>query len=142
MNRLIFFLIITSFISCEKTTDYKRIIQNDSDYDIWIINPYYRALDSTNTFTECREIVLDSIAVARKTSYVLEVVNTNRSVDFHADCPFICLDTLETRIHNRDSLRLNINLYPSDSNWVYTVFQEGEKGSCECRLIITNSSIE
>lgn len=124
-------------MSCEPTIEYKRIIQNDSDYDIWVKNPYYAG----GFVTSCRNIVLDSIPIARKTSYTLEVESSYRSVDFYADCPFVCLDTFNTRIHNRDTLSLNINLYPFDSAWEYKVIQAGDNGACECRAIITNANI-
>lgn len=137
MKLLLFTLVLISFMSCEPTVEYKRIIQNDSDYDIWIMNPYFTG----NFETSCRNILLDSVAIARKTSYTLEVQTSYRSTDFFNDCPFICLDTLNTRIHNRDTLSLRTELYPSDPKWEYKALQAGDNGACECRLVITNSDI-
>jgi hypothetical protein len=137
------FLAIISFLvffsSCEPNVQYKRIIQNDSDYDIWVLNPSH--IPNVTSASNCAAFEFDSISVARKTSYTIEVATINQLVDFFSDCPMLCLDTLESNIHNQDSLELNKSLYSTNPDWEYTVFQAGNNGDCECRLIITNDDI-
>lgn len=138
MKFLIFVCFLVSLASCEPNVEYKRIIQNDSDYDIWIINPFGGPPSNSS---DCRRVTFDSIAIARKTSYSIEGGTVNQSVDFFSNCPILCLDTLNSRVHNRDSLELSISLYPTNSDWKYAVLQPGDNGACECRLIISNSDI-
>lgn len=139
MKFLAIMIFLVFFSSCDTNVTYKRIIQNDSDYDIWVINPSH--IPNATSASNCGAFEFDSISIARKTSYTIEGATTDQSVGFFSDCPIFCLDTLESRIHNQDSLALNKSLYSTNSDWEYTVFQAGHNGACECRLIVNNDDI-
>ncbi len=127
----LFFLLI----SCDPSVDCKRIITNNSNQDIWLIN-----LDTAfcNTF--------DSILVVRNTSYVLDVDHDiGGSLRQYEDCQYYpiayCMDSLGTSIATDSSLSLSFPL-TLDANWIYQVIKPGKNGSCECRLNITDADLQ
>jgi hypothetical protein len=134
----LFALLFLLFNCTPPSISYERIIENNSSYDIWLINP--------NSTTNCNGFIgigfQDSILVPSNTRRVLEFSSErNASVNDYTSCPFICLDSMNTRISNHDSLSLTSSLEASNTNWEYRVLQSGESGSCECEFTITDTDI-
>jgi hypothetical protein len=133
MRIFCFFALIFLLSNCTTSVSYERVIQNDSSYDIWIINP--------NVSDNCPVFFQDSILVFSNTSQVLEFTTENNGdVSDFSDCPSVCLDNLGSRINNHDSLSLAVSLQATSNNWLYAL-QPGESGSCECELTITDAGI-
>jgi hypothetical protein len=140
MKVLCLFALLFLLFNCSPpSVTYKRTINNNSSYDIWLINP--------DTVANCvGGLVLitiqDSILVPSNTSRTFESSEErNASVNDYAGCPVLCLDTINTRISDHDSLNLIAPLESTNSNWQYTVLNPGESGSCECQLSITDADI-
>jgi hypothetical protein len=139
MRVLCFFALLFLLFNCSPpSVSYERIIENNSSYDIWIINP-----DTTRNCTGFSDIAFqDSVLIPSNTRRTLEYTSErNTAVSDYVDCPSLCLQTLDSRISNHDSLSLTASLEATNSNWQYTVLQPGESGSCECELTITDADI-
>jgi hypothetical protein len=139
MRILCFFALLFLLFNCSPpSVSYERIIENNSSYDIWLIN--------TNTTMNCNAFVdisfQDSILIPSNTRRIVESSSErNGSVGDYSDCPFICVDSINTMISNHDSLSLTAPLEASNANWQFTVLQPGESGSCKCELTITDADI-
>lgn len=125
-------------VSCDKDrlVHYQRVVINQSDYDIWLVHP--------DTLNACN---FDSVLIASKTEYELERFDppqrTRQSVDDYKDCPFVCMDSLTSRISGHDSLQLNVSTRGGTSSWVYSrgITGLGQNGTCACYLTIDNTDI-
>ena len=137
MRVLCFFALLFLLFNCSPpSVSYERIIENNSSYDIWVINP----TTNCDGFSEIG--FQDSILVLSNTRQVLELTTENNGdVSNFSDCPSVCLDNIDSRINNHDSLGLAASLQATNNNWQYTVLQPGESGSCECELTITDAGI-
>jgi hypothetical protein len=138
MRILCLFALLFLLFNCSPpSVSYERIIENNSSYDIWVINP---APIDCEVISEIG--FQDSILVLSNTRRVIESFRENSvAVRHYADCPFLCLQTLDSRISNHDSLSLTASLQATNSNWQYTVLEPGDYGSCECELTITDADI-
>ena len=141
MKFLSIFAILFLLVSCDRDrlVSYNRIIDNYSSYDIWFIVP-----NNTNICD------FDSILVPSNTEYTLEGFNSpqnsNISVFEYEDCPFICIDSLNSKISNHDSLHLDITIGATSLNWQYIRGRGnsilGPDGQCDCLLYITDNDIK
>lgn len=132
MKAFCFFILLFLLYNCTPPSiTYNRIIENNSNYDIWLSN--------SNFSTGC---IQDSVLVPSNTQYILDFsLDRNASVNDYTDCPMVCIDTVNTRISDHDSLNLAFPLESTNTNWQYRVIQSGESGECECRLTITDADI-
>lgn len=113
------------------SSSYLRIIENNSSYDIWIID--------TNSTSNCNA---DSLLIsANGTSIVDGIFDRNSNVNNYRNCPIICFEAVSARISNHDSLSLDLNLESTSSNWTYRVIQSGQSEECDCKLTITDADI-
>lgn len=137
-NLCLFALLFLLFNCSPPNVSYERIFENNSSYDIWLINP-----SATANCTDFTDIGFqDSVLVPSNTSKVIESsYDRNASVSDYADCPSLCLGVVSSRISNHDSLSLNASLEDSNTDWAYRVINSGESGSCECQLTITDADI-
>lgn len=125
---LIFFL---ALVSCDPSVNYTKIIDNKSDYDLWLID--------SNEWVGFQ----DSILIPHHSSYtLLQYEDIGGNVSSFENCSFYIedIDSITTRIDGADSLALS---FPINQNapWKYSVIKTGRNGSCECRLLITNSDV-
>jgi hypothetical protein len=141
MKFLSFFVVLFLLVSCDRDrlTSYNRIIDNDSSYDVWFISP---------SFTNSCDF--DSVLIPRDTEYILEgfnsAENSNISVFEYENCPSICIDSLNSKISNHDSLHLDITIGATSLNWQYIRGRGnsilGPDGQCDCLLYITDNDIK
>jgi len=150
---LSFILLLFLLVGCDiplfnpgQLTSYTRSIDNYSSHDIWLINP--------NVTGNCDSSTFDSILVISGTRYEVEILsntdasrNPNLLKEDYEDCPSICLDSLNARIHGHNSLKLNISLREINPEWVYYDEVGGmaplqfSSGGCACLLVITDDDI-
>lgn len=139
MKILCLFALLFLLFNCSPpSVSYERIIENNSSYDIWLINPNVTA--NCTGFTNIG--FQDSVLVPSNTSRIIESSSErNASVSDYDACPSLCLDVINSRISNHDSLNLTVSLESTNTNWAYRVIQSGESGSCECQLTLTDADI-
>lgn len=131
MRLFTFLLLSLGLMSCDPSVSYTKTIDNHSSYDIWLIDPNEGA-----TFQ-------DSILIPHNSSYKLfyyEDIGGN--VSLFENCTYYPedIDSISTRIDGFDSLDLDFAINPT-ANWEYSIIKPGRNGSCECRLLITNTDI-
>ena len=135
MTRKNFFFLLLSIAiigsSCDPGVQYKRIIQNNSGYDLKIY-VYNDTLKSCNYFYDN-----DSFLVANKSETVLATGSKLGHAAEFENCES-CADSIISKVVGNDTMRLTINLN-DPSFWNFKNFH---KGVCECRLIITNDDIK
>ena len=120
--------------SCEPSTTYRRIIDNESDKDIWIY---------TNDTTPGVYLFQDSVLIPAKSDFTYMDITLISSVSEYSDCPTFGSD-LSHRIDDNDSLGLTKDL---NEEWNYIFEKQLEKkigggGECSCTIHIKNSDIE
>ncbi|BDS11181.1 hypothetical protein [Aureispira anguillae] len=136
----LFYLIGAFFllVSCDPSVTYTKVIENNSDHDIWLINR-----DSTLSCVELR----DSVLLSSHSIFELHIESDiGGSLRSYESCPlsvseWICpIDTIDTRIDGIDSLNVAFTI-EENSNWQYSITKPGQNGKCECRLVINQGDI-
>lgn len=132
----ILFLLIVYLISCSASCDnsisYNKVVQNDSDYDIWVI--------MTSIYSETDSILITSLSeISIFNSWDISMYSDYENCRY----PFVSLDSLSTRVNGNDTLNLNVDLN-DNSIWIYNKLKKayGDPDECECRFIITNDLIK
>lgn len=110
---------------------YNQVIQNDSDYDVWI--RVYERTDSASTVF----FTVDSFFIARKSETIILERNGHKNMAQFSPCKMY-LDSISGRAADT-TLVLDLNLN-SDSNYVFNEVDKNKKGggTCECRAIFKN----
>lgn len=132
---LSFLTLIFALSSCDPEVQYTQIVQNDSNYSIWII-----ANDSSQV--QGYKYEKDSFLILRNSERLLfEITGLGGTSDFE-NCD-IYADSLTSRIDDDDTLNLTIDLN-KNSNWTFKILKNyiGRGGICECRLIINNGMVK
>ncbi len=118
--------------SCEPNGRFERIIVNQSSHDIWI-----------KTDTEIYHTFIQDSIVIEKNSYAVVAKTSERhGVSGFSECGFP-EGALTYGVLTSDTLHIQKNLNAS-ANWTFSIIEEHFKGSgtCECRLLITDSDIK
>ncbi|MGV3610817.1 MAG: hypothetical protein ACO1N0_07710 [Fluviicola sp.] len=118
--------------SCkDPSVKYNQVIQNDSDYDVWI--RVYERTDSAATVF----FTVDSFFVAKKSEVIILERNGHKSMDQFQPCRMY-VDSIGGRAADT-LLFVNRNLN-ADTNYVFTEVDKNKKGggTCECRVIFKN----
>lgn len=126
-----FFVAILFFlVSCDPSTNYERIIDNQSSHDVWVL--------SNNDYP----IYSDSILILHNTKTIISSDYSIGQVSSYSNCGFPD-STITSIIYGSDSLQVTLNFNPA-SSWSFNIHEEHRNGggSCECRLVITDNDIE
>lgn len=115
----------------DPSVKYNQVIQNDSDYDVWI--RVYERTDSASTVS----FTVDSFFVGRKSETIILERNGHKNMDLFNPCKMYA-DSISGRAADT-LLVLNLNLN-SDTNYVFNEVDKNKKGggTCECRAIFKN----
>ena len=128
--KLMYLLIpLCTLVSCDPSVDYDQIIQNDSDYDLWLKIKSLYLYDSLLLPKREETIVFGDHGLGTPLTYV--------------NCDSFYSDTTELLV--KDSTHLKVTLDIGDLElWTYSLLEKYSFGGgrCECRLIITNDDIQ
>ncbi|MNJ88880.1 hypothetical protein D3C87_64380 [compost metagenome] len=113
---------------------YNQVIQNDSDYDVWL--KVYDRPDSLGTVF----FTVDSFFIARRSETVILERHGHKNMSQFERCRMY-LDSISVRAADT-LLFLNKNLN-SDTNYVFNEVNKNKKGggTCECRTTFKNSDL-
>ncbi|MEM7375627.1 MAG: hypothetical protein AAF587_43950 [Bacteroidota bacterium] len=126
----IFSLIISG---CDPAVEYSRVLQNDSDYDLWVVRDSAHVRDS-------------SLLLAGMSQTLWDIWHIG-NVGLYESCPGTEAipepSIFSVHVKNRDSLSVKGDLHASEG-WIYSILSQGPFGSgmCECRRILTNTDID
>jgi hypothetical protein len=100
---------------------YNQVIQNDSDYDVWV--KVYQQTDSVATVF----FTVDSFYVARKSETIILERNGHKNMSQFSPCKMYA-----------DSMSGHA------ANYVFTEVSKNKKGggTCECRAIFKNINLD
>lgn len=121
--------------SCkDPSVKYNQVIQNDSDYDVWL--KVYDRPDSVGTVF----FAVDSFLIESKGEINLLERYGHRNMSQFDPCKMY-LDSIGVRAADT-TLVLNKNLN-SDTNYVFKEVEKNRKGggTCECRATFKNSDL-
>ncbi len=115
----------------DPSVKYNQVIQNDSDYDVWI--RVYERTDSASTVF----FTVDSFFVARKSETIILERNGHKNMAQFSPCKMYADSISGRAVDTTLVLDLNLN---SDSNYVFNEVEKNKKGggACECRAIFKN----
>ena len=122
--------------SCkDPSVKYNQVIQNDSDYAVWL--KVYDRPDSVGTVF----FAVDSFLIESKGEINLLERYGHRNMSQFDPCKMY-LDSISVRAADT-TLVLNKNLN-SDTNYVFTEVDKNRKGggTCECRATFKNSDLD
>lgn len=122
------------FCACDQSTQHRKVIINNSDYDLVIV--------PRNTSADIVGYVSDSIFVGRRSrTAIFDMRQISRLKEYKSCSAFA--DTLQAIIVGNGSLHLILDL-TDRSNWNYFTKNKelGGGGECECQIIITNADIQ
>ncbi len=122
------------FCACDQSTKHRKLIINDSDYDLVIV--------PRNTSADIIGYVSDSIFVgSHSQTAIFDMRQISRLKDYKSCSAFA--DTLQAIIVGNDSLHPTLDLNDR-SNWKYFTLKKefGGGGECECQIGITNADIQ
>lgn len=128
--KLFYLLISISFITaCDPSVDYSQIVQNDSDYDIWL---KYKTLNQYDSF----------LLRKRQETIIFEYHGLGSPVTYE-NCDSFLSDSTELLVKDSINLIVFADIDNQDI-WTYTLLRDDRYGSgiCECRFILTNSDVK
>ena len=119
--------------SCDPSTRHRKIVMNNSDYDIVI---FPNIIEANYGYQS------DSIFIG-KHSHVTILENGGISKVYEYEDCSVYVDSIHSKIVGHDSLKLSLNL-ADKTNWFFSVLKKtfGEGGNCECRTVIRNEDIQ
>lgn len=126
---------VLTFISCDPSVSYNKIIENNSDYDLkFKVYP-----DSLNYLSQ--DYKTDTFVILKHTEYTIIHTSRMSQTRQYQDCNTYS-DSISCKIIDYDSLHLAIHA-KDEINWKFKVLKEtfGGGGNCECRLLINNDLI-
>jgi len=121
--------------SCDPGVKYEQVIENASDHDLTlIIFP-----DTINPFLNYE---FDTFNILRQSEVVLALEEGLGTTDGFKGC-LVPLDSAHFIVGDNDLLKVKTDITNSDF-WRFRVLDKDVAGGgeCECRLIITNDSIQ
>ncbi len=113
-------------LGCDPVVYYDKIVENESSYDIWLIQN-----DSDTTLLQSNSEVI-----------VHSELDISQTLNQYEDCPRYpeTGDTIRTRINGVDTL--NEFIITEGSNWQFIIEDSrGGSKSAECKIIITDSDL-
>lgn len=116
-------------VSCDPSVDYDQIIQNDSDYDIWLkVKSLYQ---------------FDSLLIPKREETIIFGEHGLGSPSQFVDCDSFISDTTELLVKDSIGLQVLVDIDHLEF-WTYTLLDDKGYGSgtCECRFIISNDDIK
>lgn len=118
----------------DPSVKYNQVIQNDSDYDVWI--RVYERTDSAATVN----FTVDSFFVARKSETIILERNGHKNMSQFSPCRMYA-DSISGRA--ADTLLFLDKDLNSDANYTFTEVNKNKKGggTCECRAIFKNINL-
>ncbi|AEA43506.1 hypothetical protein [Fluviicola taffensis] len=133
-DKPIFFTVFLAIFlcACDPSTKHRKIIQNDSDYDVVLLLEGQAAAGYKS----------DSILVGSHSQITIFEISSRERVYEYKNCD-IYLDSIRTRIVGNDTLNITMNLRDG-SNWEYFLLKETRRkgGECDCRIQIRNEDIQ
>lgn len=137
MKRILPFTALLLILAACKdpSVKYNQIIQNDSDYDVWV--RVYERTDSTATVN----FTVDSFFVARKSETIILERNGHKNMSQFQPCKMY-LDSIGGRA--ADTLLFVNKDLNNDSNYQFNEVTKNKKGggTCECRVTFKNSDLQ
>jgi hypothetical protein len=111
-----------------------EVVQNDSDYDLWLIRFY----DSTKDSLDFRDTV---VIFSQQDLELSEISRLGGIYQWH-NCSGRYLPIMTLQVKDQDTLQVTIDPNISE-NWSYIILEKDRSGggTCECRLIISNDEI-
>lgn len=121
--------------SCDPGVSYRRVLQNDSSYDL-VVTP----LDSNRSLWGLE--FGDSLTIPVGEAANLIESNGLGVVSDYEDC-YPRIDSIQVQIASAPSLGLNFEIN-DNTLWNYIVISEDKYGGgeCECRMVILDEHIE
>lgn len=136
MKKLFLFIapLLALFACKDPSVKYNQVIQNDSDYDVWI--KVYNRTDSAATVF----FTVDSFFLAKKSETIILERNGHKNMSLFNPCKMY-LDSIKGYAKDT-SLILTKNLN-TDTNYTFIEVSKNTKGggTCECRTIFKNSDL-
>lgn len=126
-------LLCLSFFACDPALEHSRVLQNDSEFELWLVK------DSAS--------VRDSSLLLPGTSETLWNVFQIGTLGEYESCPATAgsIDPINFYLHvnGNQSLEVHVDLQESEG-WVYSILSRGGFGSgaSECRRLIRNDDIQ
>ena len=124
---LVFILSIAVFFaSCDPISEYEKVVQNDSDFDVKIFSGFH---------TDWVNNPPDTFVINKNSSEVICSMGGIGSISDYENC--YPPDSMTMLVYFGDSVKL----IPDISDyWNFRVIKEGKfnNGICECRMILTN----
>ncbi len=113
---------------------YNQVIQNDSDYDVWV--KVYNRNDSVATVF----FTVDSFFVGKKSETIILERNGHKNMSQFNPCKMY-LDSI--RVSVVDTTLLLSKDLNSSSNYTFSEVEKNKKGggTCECRTSFKNSDL-
>jgi len=160
LNRFIKFILFSISIcffvfltSCDPGVDYSRIVQNDSDFDVKVLQRYgYWQINGQDTIfsrfwylegSDTIFVKVDTLTIEKHSSKTIYTAGGIGSVSDYENCyNIIYYDIIPVQIHLKDSLLFIPNINEL-SGWNYRITKKQKNGGgvCECRIILTNQII-
>jgi hypothetical protein len=131
----VIFLLILLAACKDPSVKYNQVIQNNSDYDVWV--RVYERTDSAATVN----FTIDSFFVAKGQELIILERNGHKNMSQFSPCRMYA-DSISARAADT-SLVLNKDLN-SDANYVFSEVDKNKKGggTCECRATFKNSDLQ
>lgn len=128
-------LFITLFFACDPGVQHSKIIQNDSDYDLFILS-----FPSKNSGYSHKSKVDSFIVLHHSSKDIYNYSGLGQTFEFE-DCATF-LDSFSVKVIGSDQLKLHANLNVP-SNWEFNILRKSfnKGGNCECRIKINNQHI-
>ena len=126
---ILFTVLCCSLItSCDPSVDYDQIIENRSDFDLWLKNEQDPTSDSMLIPSMEETIIAGWHGLGSPSQYQL--------------CDNYSWIDLILHVKDHDTLHVQIDV-TDPTIWTYTLLDDKGHGSgvCECRLIISNADI-
>ena len=120
--------------ACDPSTRHRKIIINDSDYDLYIVPVAFSGTTAG--------YVSDSILVSRHSEVtILERQHISRPYEYKNCETFV--DSIRTYVAGHDSLQVIKDL-DNPINWIYFLLKESKMSlsECECRIQIRNEDVQ
>ena len=136
MKKILPFITVLLILAACKdpSVKYNQVIQNDSDYDVWV--KVYQRTDSAATVF----FTVDSFFIARKSETIILERNGHKNMSQFGPCKMYA-DSISGRAEDT-LLTLNKDLN-SGANYIFTEVSKNKKGggTCECRAVFKNINL-
>lgn len=128
-----FFLVFIA--SCDPGVEYSHVIQNDSDFEVNVLNGagrwYWEGADTIH-------LSPDTIVISKKSSKTIYTSDGIGTVYDFVNCDFQW-DSVPMLVYLNDTIKIIPNINAMEG-WDFRIIKEykNEGGVCECRMVLTN----